>query len=396
MRVLSLVAGVALVVTGLATLVGRRHELGAERDRRVETAADLVTSQLDATVARIAAVLAVATPDTPAERIADALGLAVCVVDDDRSCPPNISPIVPATSLAAALAAAARQPEPVVVVVPNSQRVLIAADRDGRRLVVPAELDTSPLPPGMSATLVPVAREPLLAALTIGAARTYATPSTVEYEGGPWAVRTSAPLAVRLSGSERALIGGQVAIGALLALLALGGIVAEHRSLQRRATTDALTGLANRPEFERRATEMLARVARERGAACLMVIDLDQFKVVNDTIGHEAGDRALVAASERLRQAVRETDLVGRWGGDEFVVLLPGVVDVLAVPQRAATIANAIAASPPIGDYELTASVGAALFPAHGADLETLLRAADRAMYAAKMQGVPHRLAEGV
>ncbi len=187
-----------------------------------------------------------------------------------------------------------------------------------------------------------------------------------------------------------------MAIGALLALFALGGMVAEHRSLQRRATTDALTQLPNRDDFTRRATETLARLGRDRGTACLLVIDLDQFKVVNDTVGHEAGDRALVAAAERLRNAVRETDLVGRWGGDEFVVLMPGIVDPRAVPERAATIANAIAASPPIGVYQLTASIGAALFPAHGGDLDTLLRAADRAMYAAKVQGVVHHVAEGV
>jgi diguanylate cyclase (GGDEF)-like protein len=389
MRVLSLVAGIALIVTGLATLIGRRHQVGADRDRRLETSADLVSTKLDATIARIAAVLAVATPDTPVGRLADALGLPVCAVGDERGCPSGTTRIVP-------FPAAAGQPGSVVLVVSNSQHVVVAADRDGRRLVVPAELDTATLPSGLTATLVPVAREPLLAARTSGGVRMYATPSTVEFIGGPWAVRTSTAAAVRLTDGERALVGDQVAIGALLALLALGGIWSEHRSLQHRAATDALTRLPNRPEFERRATETLARLARDHGAACLMVIDLDQFKIVNDTIGHDAGDRALVAAADRLRQAVRDTDLVGRWGGDEFVVLLPGIVDVRAVPERAATIANAIAAAPPIGSFELTASVGAALFPAHGTDLETLLRAADRAMYAAKVQGVPHHLAEGV
>lgn len=397
MRVVSLVAGITLLAAGIASLIGRRAEVGEERDRRLESSASLLTAQLDATIGRLAAALTVATADTPLDRLADAVAGPVCSVTDGVwSCSSSSAEALADQDTAVStLDAAGRNAGPVVVVDSVSGRVLVAADHGARRIIATAELDTADLPADMTAVLVPVAHEPLLRARTSGGQRLYASPSLVEFEDGSWAVRTSSAASVSLTADEWWLIGAQLAVGAALALVALGGIAAENRSLHRRATTDALTRLPNRAEFERRATETLTRLGRDGGAACVMVIDLDHFKVVNDTVGHDAGDRALVAAADRLRQAVRETDIVGRWGGDEFVVLLPGVVDVRAVPERAATIANAIAAAPPIGTFELTASVGAALFPAHGDSLECLLRAADRAMYAAKVQGVPHHLAEG-
>ena len=400
-RVISLVAGITLLVIGLAALLGRRAEVRNERDQRLASSAELVTARLDATVARITAALAVATPETPVDLLADALAMPVCAVDDDGAgaCSSTSFDLAPDAAVTAAIDAASGQPAPVVLVAPppgddGPPGVLVAVDQGERALLAAAALDTADLPGDTSAMLVPVAGEPLLRARTAGDVRAYAAPSLVEFEDGPWAVRTTTHDAVRLTNDERWLIGAQLAVGAVLAALALGGIVAEHRSLHRRATTDALTRLPNRAEFERRATEVLARLRRDGGSACLLVIDLDQFKIVNDTVGHDAGDRALVAAAERLRDAVRGSDVVGRWGGDEFVVLLPGVADPRAVPARAAMIANAIAAAPPIAGYELTASIGASLFPAHGTSLDVLIRTADRAMYAAKVRGVPHHLAD--
>lgn len=388
----SLVAGITLLVTGLASLLERRAEVGDERDQRLEVSAELIAGRLDATVARITAAMAVATADTPLELLADALATPVCVVDDDGpvSCSAASPAVASGATITIAVTAASGQPVPVVVATAGAADrpagATVASDQGDRTILAAAVLDAGGLPDGTVASLVPVERETLLRPQTVDSMRTYAAPSMVEFDDGPWAVRTTSDDAVRLTTDERWLIGAQALVGAVLAALALGGIVAEQRSLHRRATTDGLTGLPNRAEFARRANAVLLRLAREGGAACLLVVDLDEFKAVNDSVGHEAGDQALVAAAERLRAAVRRSDLVGRWGGDEFVVLLPGVAEVRSLPDRVATIADAIAAAPQIGGRELSASVGAALFPAHGTSLETLLRTADRAMYAAKVR----------
>ena len=158
----------------------------------------------------------------------------------------------------------------------------------------------------------------------------------------------------------------------------------DQRRLSRRATTDSLTGLPNRAEFERRASRRLTQLGRDGGGACLIVVDLDGFKAINDSGGHAAGDRVLAEAGRRLAAAVRSTDLVGRWGGDEFVLLLAGISDPLAIPDRTAAIAACLKDLPADPTTRLTASVGAAAFPVQGRDLATLLDLADRAMYEVK------------
>ena len=129
---------------------------------------------------------------------------------------------------------------------------------------------------------------------------------------------------------------------------------------------------------------------------CVMVIDLNGFKQVNDTLGHQFGDLVLTASAERLVDAVRDTDVVGRWGGDEFVILLPGLAERTAVRNSAERIWHRLSGTPVVGDTTMSASIGAAIFPRHGTTLDALMRAADVAMYEAKTTGVSHRIADTI
>jgi diguanylate cyclase (GGDEF)-like protein/PAS domain S-box-containing protein len=152
---------------------------------------------------------------------------------------------------------------------------------------------------------------------------------------------------------------------------------------------DALTGLPNRTLLSDRLAMALAQRRRDRQSLAVIFLDLDRFKLINDTVGHAAGDEALQRIAERLTSAVREGDTVARLGGDEFTVLLPvisGLVDASEVAERILerlTRPLALAGH----EFHLSASLGIALYPADGDDAESLLRNADTAMYWAKDQG---------
>jgi diguanylate cyclase (GGDEF)-like protein len=155
------------------------------------------------------------------------------------------------------------------------------------------------------------------------------------------------------------------------------------------AQVDSLTGLANRNTFMEQLAEACATAARSGRGFALLFVDLDDFKEINDSRGHAAGDSVLVEVGKRLRSAVRETDLVARFGGDEFAILLHRVADGQHASALAEKVRILLAANLGVGASIAcpTASVGISMYSPEVATPEALLEQADRALYRAKQLG---------
>ena len=159
--------------------------------------------------------------------------------------------------------------------------------------------------------------------------------------------------------------------------------------MNHRVLHDPLTDLPNRTLFFDRLGLALARLRRQQTSIAVLFIDLDNFKVVNDSLGHSAGDKLLKGMSERLRSVLREGDTVGRVGGDEFVIILNGQSNEEVIFRAMQRIASRVAEPITIEGKELyvTCSAGISLYPQDGEDVDTLLKNADAAMYRAKEHG---------
>jgi diguanylate cyclase (GGDEF)-like protein len=183
------------------------------------------------------------------------------------------------------------------------------------------------------------------------------------------------------------LIRGAFFVGAAV------GVTLAVRRLHRQALHDALTGLPNRSLLSEHLAVALARARRSGGAVAVAYVDLDDFKLVNDNLGHAAGDRLLVEVARRLQGCLRDTDVLARQGGDEFLLLLADLAD----PQTARAAAGATferirtALEEPFlldgAELQIGVSMGVSVFPEDASDAETLHRHADGAMYRAKADG---------
>ena len=162
-----------------------------------------------------------------------------------------------------------------------------------------------------------------------------------------------------------------------------------HEKSAYLATHDLLTGLPNRFLFHDRLDQAALNWERNGCHFAVMQIDLDHFKEINDSFGHETGDQVLCEAAKRMSQELRSFDTVARYGGDEFIVLLTNIIDLEDARLVGEKIRSAV--SRPIitsaGELSISCSIGIAICPSHGKDPDSLRRQADAAMYEAKQSG---------
>ena len=199
----------------------------------------------------------------------------------------------------------------------------------------------------------------------------------------------------RSDGQEHSLLvrATPLQVGAVAGIVAIHSDVSEHVRSERRlshlAHHDALTGLPNRLLFRDRLQSAVALSRRNHWLLAVLFVDLDGFKAINDTLGHDIGDRLLQEAARRLQKSVRDCDTVCRMGGDEFALVLPELGDMHEAAQVPQRIVESLRAPVLIDEHQLrvTASIGISLFPVDADEPDVLIRYADVAMYHAKKLG---------
>ena len=203
-----------------------------------------------------------------------------------------------------------------------------------------------------------------------------------------WRLLLLAPLEARQNQIVKAFLTNALIAAFSVTLLAGAGlflVLLYKRSLEKRTELDPLTGLPNRAHVQRRFQEL----QRAGVNLCAVIIDLDHFKQVNDQHGHDTGDRVLRAAADALKQELREEDIVSRWGGEEFVMLIPaGNIELgQSIAERARQNIESLRVDAKRGSVSVTASFGVAFGSAKYEQLEALVAKADEVLYQAKEKG---------
>jgi diguanylate cyclase (GGDEF)-like protein/PAS domain S-box-containing protein len=162
-----------------------------------------------------------------------------------------------------------------------------------------------------------------------------------------------------------------------------------ENTIRQMAYYDSLTGLPNRNLLNDRLAVALANASRNNQKVAILFLDLDHFKTINDSLGHEAGDQLLQQVSLRIKNILRKQDTIARMGGDEFIILIPGLTDTDHTARLAEKILDTVTPALKIGDNELYigCSIGISIFPDDGMEIKTLLKNSDLAMYRAKEKG---------
>ena len=192
---------------------------------------------------------------------------------------------------------------------------------------------------------------------------------------------------IKSSGKVRKKANGSVRITAIS--MDITSEIESKKTIEKLAYYDSLTGLANRTLFQDRITKAIQTAKREDHKLAVIFLDLDHFKLINDTLGHSVGDDLLIYISNILQGQIRESDTLSRLGGDEFIILLPFIKGFDDAEVIANKIQNILEKKHDIGTHQLyvTSSIGVSVFPEHGEMCDVLIRNADTAMYEAKSEG---------